>query len=232
MYFGLSHSKPHYSETDLLFAKYQVSFRYELIDLYQNFETESRLTLNLAYTQTSFWDLETRSQPFYDNNFKPAMFLFYEKIGGNSLSWAERFDLEGGFQHHSNGRDGFSSRSIDWVYIQPTAVWRALNSYFIVSPKIWTYLGKSSLNEDIEDFWGYVNIELTWRADFGLQVRTYTNPAKESTSFLTHVTFPMSKVWKPLKFYMLISYYTGTGETIIDFDQRAEGFIFGFALSR
>ena len=34
-------------------------------------------------------------------------------------------------------------------------------SYSFVSPKVWGYLGKSALNEDVADWWGYLDLELT-----------------------------------------------------------------------
>lgn len=61
------------------------------------------------------------------------------------------------------------TRHIDILYLKPTFGWGLFNmSYSFVSPKVWGYLGKSALNEDVADWWGYLDLELTWRADFGV----------------------------------------------------------------
>jgi len=100
-------------------------------------------------------------------------------------------DLEGGYQHHSNGKDGFDSRHIDLLYLKPTFVWRlGDHSHLFFAPMMWSYLTKSILNDDIADYWGWIDFELTWRADFGLQLETHTIPASEGTTFAFQATQP------------------------------------------
>ena len=221
IYFAFGSGTPPEGGEDLTFAKFQISFRIELIDFYageKSAEQPSR-GINVAYTQTSIWDLESRSQPFYDSSYKPGAFILYQDIGDGSLSLFDRFDIEGGYQHHSNGKDGLDSRHIDILYLKPTFVWRLFDmSYFFFAPKMWAYLSESSLNEDIADWWGYVDLEFTWRADFGLQVATFTRPAKEATRFNAQITYPLNKLWRPLNFYAFVDYWSGPGETIVRYD--------------
>ncbi len=222
-------------QEDLTWAKFQVSFRIELIDFYAGERRPEQpfRGLNVSYTQTSFWDLESRSQPFFDTSFKPGAFVLYQDIGNGNLSLFERFDIEGGYQHHSNGKAGEDSRFIDVLYIKPTFVWRLFDmSHFFFAPKAWGYLTKSALNEDIADWWGYVDLEFTWRADFGLQIETHTWPAREVTTFNAQITYPLNKLWRPLNFYALVDYWSGAGETILRYSDTGTGWIFGIAFSR
>jgi outer membrane phospholipase A len=235
IYFAFGEGMPPGATENLTFAKFQVSFRFELIDFYAGERKQGQPArgINVAYTQTSIWDLESNSQPFFDSSYKPGAFLLYQDIGNGNLSLFDRFDIEGGYQHHSNGNGGVDSRHIDILYLKPTFGWRLFEmSYFFVSPKLWTYLTKSALNEDIADWWGYLDLELTWRADFGLQVETHTMPAKEITTFNAQLTYPLSNLWRPLNFYAFVDYWNGAGETILRYDATGSGWIFGISFSR
>ena len=233
MYLGISKSKPHYSEENLLFIKFQISFRYDIANIYTSKKSLFNVKLDVAYTQTSFWDIESKSQPFYDNSYKPGAFFMIQNIQGNSWSWLDRFDIESGYQHHSNGRDGVSSRYIDWLYFQPKFTWRIYDmSSFTFSPMIWHYLTKSTLNDDIIKYWGRFNLEFVYLTDSGFQLRTMINPANERTSSMFQLTYPLNKLIKPLNFYLMATYYNGVGETILDYNKTAKGFIFGISLTR
>jgi len=234
MYIAFGEGQPAGATDKLNFAKFQVSFLFEVVSLHgESPAMAPRRGLCIAYTQTSYWDLESRSQPFFDTSFKPAAFGLYQFLGGTDLSWVERVDIEGGFQHHSNGRDGLESRFMDTLYLNPTFVWRLFDrSRLFFSPRFWTYIGKSKLNEDITDYWSWMDLELTWRADFGLQLETHVIPAKEVTTFDITATYPLSRLWRPLNLYALINYRDGAGETFLQYNHSQSGFIFGIALSR
>jgi len=234
MFFALGQGKPAGATEDLDYAKFQVSFLFEMIRLNSRTRPEDpRRGLFLGYTQTSYWDLESRSQPFFDTSFKPGFFGLYQWLGGRDLGWIERIDVEGGYQHHSNGKGLPDSRYIDVLYIQPTFVWQAGSAHrFFVTPRAWTYLTKSVLNEDIADYWGYLDLELTWRAAFGLQIETHVIPAKNETTFGMQATYPLNRLWSPLNFYALVDYRDGAGETILQYNERGSGWLFGIALTR
>ncbi|MBW2726872.1 MAG: phospholipase A, partial [Deltaproteobacteria bacterium] len=59
--------------TDPEKSKFQVSFRYQFIKADGDLaEKHPWVTgFNLAYTQTSFWDLQSESKPFEDTSYKP-----------------------------------------------------------------------------------------------------------------------------------------------------------------
>lgn len=233
MYFSFGVGKPPYSEENLLFIKYQISFRYQMFDFFYNRIKKTRLSFNLAYTQLSFWDIESRSHPFYDNNYMPSVFVLYDNIGGLNWNWIDRLDFETGYKHHSNGRDGFESRSIDQLYIQPKFIWQVSRmSHITFAPEFRYYFSKSRLNSDIENYWGYSTLELIWSSNIGIQLHTWFVPAKIESSFQAQLTFSMNKIWKPLNFYLFTAYHSGFGETIIDYDKYSKGYLLGIALIR
>ena len=97
---------------------------------------------------------------------------------------------------------------------------------------MWVVIDQSALNEDITDYWGNVNLQLTWRADFGLQVRTHTIPATERTTFNAQFTYPLNRLWRPLNFYVMADYWDGASEVFLTCDTPYHGWMFGMALSR
>ena len=96
-------------------AEFQFSLKYKLFDLAGNWDPLAYTYF--AYTQTSLWDLITRDPSFYDTSYKPSAFLFYpDIIQKNRL----QFDLQGGYEHESNGKGGTGERSLNTLYLQPT----------------------------------------------------------------------------------------------------------------
>ena len=102
--------------TELEKSKFQVSFRYQFI------KSDGELArkrpwvtgLNLAYTQTSFWDLQSEGKPFQDTSYKPELF-FLSPFILLGPEWAKGFQLQSGFRHESNGQSGDDSRSTNFI---------------------------------------------------------------------------------------------------------------------
>ncbi len=77
-------------------SKFQVSFKYRF------FNPEGSLAeripwisgLHFAYTQTSFWDLKSDSQPFEDTSYKPEFFLVSPNIR-TSIPRSRGFFMQG-----------------------------------------------------------------------------------------------------------------------------------------
>ncbi len=235
VYFALGFGGEDAVGENVTYADFQISFRFEMLGLDQGDGDGWRpwRGLNLGYTQRSYWDLDSRSQPFFDTTFKPALFILYQWLGGRDLSWVHRLDLEGGYQHQSNGKGIPDSRSMETWYFKPTFIWRLFdNSFLFVAPRFWNSFQRSALNEDIHDYWGNLDLEVTWRADFGLQLETHYIPAENVDTFGVQATYPLDRLWKPLAFYALVDYRSGAGETLLRYDLEASGWIFGIALSR
>ncbi|HQY89428.1 MAG TPA: phospholipase A [Tepidisphaeraceae bacterium] len=142
-------------------AKFQLSFKYQVFDnngwVVKNVPPLSGLYL--SYSQTSFWDLDGESSPFFDNSYRPGVMFAYEQLdrffedsnGKRSLPNWVRFDFAGGIQHESNGRSGADSRSMNYAYIQPSVTLGDRREWFVsIGPRLLTYVGDLSDNEDIE----------------------------------------------------------------------------------
>lgn len=219
-------------------AKFQLSFRYDLFDPGSRTQPAGVFPSRgffLAYTQLSFWDLESASAPFFDTSYKPSAFFLYEDIGGSGQSWVDRLHVETGFLHESNGNEGADSRAINMVYLKPTFVWRLFGqSRLLVAPKVWAYFWIEE-NPDIGDFRGNFSLELAWRFDFGMQIHTVTHVGNDldKGSFEANLTFPMDRLWRPLNFYVLAQFFDGYAETILRYDVNTDAnWRIGVALSR
>jgi phospholipase A1 len=78
-------------------VKFQVSVRYDVLTFSPG---DTSLSLNIAYTQKSFWDLFafSRSSPFVETNYKPELFVSLRPIAEDRT---KEFSI--GVQHESNG---------------------------------------------------------------------------------------------------------------------------------
>jgi outer membrane phospholipase A len=103
--------------TDPEDSKFQFSFKYRF------FNTESDLVndlpalkgIHFAYTQTSFWDLESDSKPFQDTSYKPELFFLSPNID-TMFSSVKGFFIQTGLEHESNGMAAEESRSTNYLY--------------------------------------------------------------------------------------------------------------------
>lgn len=96
-------------------AKFQVSVKYRLLNETGALARKApALTgLHLAYTQTSLWDWNAESRPFYDSSYKPEVLYSWERLAGGEPAQWFRLDLQGGVQHESNGKSAADSRSLN-----------------------------------------------------------------------------------------------------------------------
>ena len=123
---NISFYKPTYFlfGTDLDKTKFQISFKYNIFNPQSEMvERFSWLTgVHFAYTQTSYWNLESDSVPFEDTSYMPELFWVSKNFVSGDSGLRGVF-LKSGFQHESNGpkseRRGESSRSTNFLYIQP-----------------------------------------------------------------------------------------------------------------
>ncbi|WP_420582755.1 phospholipase A [Reichenbachiella sp.] len=235
VFFALGYGKNSDFEDKVIYANFQISFRFEIFSIAKK-ENQSIYDryrgFNLIYSQLSFWDLSSKSQPFYDTSYKPGLMFLYQKIDGQNISWIHRIDLEGGFQHHSNGRETIYSRSTNQFYFKPTLVWKSGGHHFFFAPKVWTYWKTEKRTKDIQDYWGNADFELTWRAKWGLQLESHSIFAKNVNTFHVIATYPVDRFIKRLKFYIMLDYWNGAGNTILRYNESTQGFIGGIALTR
>ncbi|MDE1184114.1 phospholipase A [Paraburkholderia sp.] len=216
-------------------ARFQLSFKYRILTP-DDLRSKAFLdNLYFGYTQTTIWDLSADSRPFRDTSYEPQVFYSIPDTGWHSPLFT-RMGFMGGIGHESNGKAGDDSRSINTVFVRPTWEFGDIASYhFVVSPKIYYYLGKSS-NPDIADYRGYVDLLVKYGSPDGWQLATTLRKGNKHWygSVDTQLTYPLAKLlgdkWGG---YLWVGYFNGYGEDILDYNQRQHWIArIGYSISR
>lgn len=207
-------------------AKFQFGFKYQLLDV----ECKVLKGLNVAYTQTSLWDLSAPSAPFFDSSYKPELLYSYDDLFASGNTNGFRLDLQFGAQHESNGKGGGSSRSLNIAYFRPTlTLGRPDGLHFLLQPRFWGYLGDLSDNPDLDEYRGYFDLRaaVVWRE---FQLSAFGRMGKEGQNH--SVQFDLTYLIPKTAIYLDLQYFTGYGESLLRYNQRSDVVRVGFALYR
>ena len=183
-----------------------------------------RESLVAAYTQTSWWQITKTSAPFRETNYQPEIFLnfaspkYLEQIGVKNLKF--------GLLHESNGRDGTNSRSWNRAYVQGDLVYGDLT----ISPRVWSVIGEKNDNKEILNYIGHGDLRLSYKLNdqiFSLMLRNNlhfdkTNKGAAEISYM----FPIFSTGV----YGYFQYFTGYGESLIDYDRHTDKVGLGFVI--
>jgi outer membrane phospholipase A len=237
---GLSAYEPIYfavGSRDGWNAKFQLSFKYRLFNPSGEFTQQYPKLGNLyfGYTQTSLWDLSARSSPFKDSSYRPSLF-YYDSDVWNAADSRTRIGFQGGLEHESNGQGGANSRSINIAFVRPIFTLGDYGDYhWTIAPKLWTYLEKSD-NPDIADYRGYGELLIKYGKKDKWQLATKLRKGTRAHvgSVEVDLSYPLrSAALGNLNGYLLLQYFDGYGETILDYDQKFESqFRIGLMLVR
>lgn len=224
-------------------AKFQISFKYQILNNRSEWVKKHDWLdgFKVAYTQTSLWDLSAPSTPFFDSSYKPEL-LYEHKWGGSTngpgeeRGWRFQPGLQAGVQHESNGKNGPDSRSLNIVYFQPK-LWllESTNLMFHVAPRVWTYIVDLDDNPDLADFQGYGDLRLTMGWQRGMQLTTLGRLGDNFNrgSLQLDLTYPlMSQKERGLSLYLHLQYFTGYGESLLQYNQHGSSFRAGLSLYR
>ena len=219
-------------------AKFQISMKYRLFDtdvgLGHRFSPIS--DLYVAYTQTSLWDWKGPSAPFLDTSYKPELFYYHKGVIPSGTNGWFRLDLQTGAQHESNGRDGLASRSLNLVYAKPSLVFGPERSLQLtLAPRAWFYILDLSDNPDIVDYRGYMDLTATlgWSQSLQLATTLRAGAGGNHGSVQFDLTYPLNRLpWCGLTWYLHAQYFTGYGETFLNYKSSSEAFRVGFSLYR
>lgn len=217
-------------------AKFQVSIRYQILNHDGPLATKAPPLegFNIGYTQTSLWDWNRASAPFFDSSYKPELLYLYDRVlGGGPTNWY-RLDLQGGVQHESNGKDGDSSRSLNITYIRPTlTIGGDEELHLTLMPRAWVYVGDLSDNPDIANYRGYVDLR-TILSYKGLQLSAYGRMGNHANrgSVQLDLTYPLRKFWGTFSVYFHVQYFNGFGESLLEYNERSTAWRAGFSLYR
>lgn len=217
-------------------AKFQFSFKYKLLSFDKATAQRIPSTLHFAFTQRSLWDINASSSPFYDTSYMPE--LFYESLapapvkGDGGFAW---LGYQAGYKHESNGRDGPVSRSLNTLFVQPAVSFGTLDEwYLVVAPRIFTYVGGLSDNNDLKDYRGYGQLRLVVGKNTGPSL-IYTGIAGQHWDHLTtqlDLTVPIRTHLFDFETFILIQYFNGYGESLLEYRKKSETVRAGFSLVR
>jgi len=192
--------------------------------------------LHLAYTQTSLWDWNAASRPFYDSSYKPEVLYSWDRlVGGGPTNWF-RLDLQGGVQHESNGKSGDDSRSLNIVYFRPTLVFGRDDTLQLkLIPRVWAYVGDLEDNPDLPDYRGHADLRavLGWPRGFQVSALGRLGDDGDHGSLQFDATYPMMRMLGgSFSWYLHAQYFTGYGESLLGYRERSSMFRVGISLYR
>jgi phospholipase A1 len=218
-------------------AKFQISFAYQLLNN-EGPLAEAAPALkgfHIAYTQTSLWDLNGSSAPFYDTTYRPEFFYAWENVThALPTNWFQ-LDLQGGLEHESNGKNGAESRSLNMAYFEPTlTIGRDESLQLALQPRAWIYLGNLSDNPDIKDYYGYASLRtvLGWKHGLQLSAMGQMGTGANHGSVQLDLTYPTMRFFGSFSLYLDVQYFIGYGESLLGYNQRTDELRAGFALFR
>lgn len=169
--------------------------------------------LFLMYTQKAFWNVFEKSLPMHDLNYNPGIgiarpFFIRDRYVGKLALMLE---------HESNGRDEEASRSWNKISLSGSAL---INEWLMVHSKVWVPIIDSGNNRDIlrySGIWQTGFVAYTPNKKLSLGV-TLVKRAGWNLNFNTIVDF-IWRVSDKTNLNLLLQYYNGYGESLIDYNQ-------------
>jgi len=194
--------------------------------------------LYFGFTLKSFWQVynDDVSAPFRDTNYRPEMFyqapLPYKKWGGTFITRL-------GFEHESNGRSQYLSRSWNRVYVGLGFQ----KDNWLVYAQPWYRLPEDEKENDgdpdtppppegddnpnIDDFLGHYELHAVYSYEnYELSTMARQNFSSGKGAIETNFSFPL---WGRLK--GMVQFYNGYGESLIDYDHRVQRIGVGILLT-
>lgn len=217
---------PDYREVE---AKLQISLRAKIVeDLLL-----PGADLWVAYTQRSLWQIwDTEdSAPFRSTDYQPEIVYVVpvpENWGALPFGWQLRM-LQLGAAHQSNGQSDPLSRSWNRLYFGAGLERGNLSVVLRANQRL--SVQSNDDNPDLVDFIGRGELAMAWTpgaSTFGLTWRTILD-ASARGSLQVDWTYPVFAS-QPAGLRWYAQYFTGYGETLLDYNHRQTRIGFGLAL--
>jgi outer membrane phospholipase A len=192
----------------------------------------------LGYTQTSFWNVYDPDAPFFDNNYRPEAFVYYDGAAGPRGRWY-RPSAHLSLVHESNGLTGQNNRGWDRVAVG-AKLGPAPRSRIAAGVSLWRAFSQT---HDFRNSLGDGELHLSWRlpgpagalrlgasaaSRFAFRDHFFTN--LEVNLFLNPFTDPRTRLsWAPA---FMIQYFTGKGETMREHARHSASLRLGLAFVR
>lgn len=211
------HNTPNGQKLESEEFKGQLSFQAPIV--YEAFGPKN--TLNLAYTQLSYWQVYADSQYFRETDYEPE--IFFSHVQTNYLNWKI------GAEHQSNGRGGAQERSwnrlygalnvsgADWLLtLQPWMLVFPTESSQIHNPDITRFMGNG------EETFAYKFSSLTVSVMVRNNLESHFARGAEEVDF----TFPLTT-----HFHGMVQFFSGYGQSLIEYNHYTNAVGVGFALN-
>jgi phospholipase A1 len=218
-------------------AKFQISFKYRLLNDRGWFAqlAPPLVGFHLAYSQTSLWDLNAPSAPFFDSSYRPELLYSWDNCIGDSEKWF-RLDFQGGLQHESNGKSEPDSRSLNIAYVRPRfSFGRDTGLQLTLMPRAWVYVADVDDNPDIADYRGYADLRtiLGWKRGLQISALGRIGQRLSQGNLTVDATYPlMQPPTGSFSIYLHAQYFTGYGESLLGYRERSDVFRAGISLYR
>lgn len=191
---------------------------------------DSGASLWAAYTVRSFWQLYNSdiSAPFRETNHEPEGWIQYEPEW--DFHGVKASAIAFGIVHQSNGQSANLSRS--WNRIYGSIVFEKEN--LVLSIKPWYRIPEDAEdddNPDLTDYMGHGEWNLAYKYDdhvFSLMGRNNIESGFSKGAIQAGWSFPLGN-YPYLKGY--IQYFSGYGESLIDYDQYVNRIGIGLLLT-
>jgi phospholipase A1 len=172
------------------------------------------------------------SRPFRETNYQPELVYAWRPPDDWQIDdWRLRL-LTLAFLHESNGQSGALSRSWNRVYAQAgieKSFGDGLEAAFFIRP--WVRVKEKPAvdeNPDITTFLGHGDITAVLR-NCGHTVTMMGRGNARTGKGAFQATYSSVPVWGPLKIYM--QFFTGYGESLIDYNRKQTTVGLGFTLN-
>jgi len=213
-------------EFDKVEAQFQISIKSPLVvGLF-----DDSMDIYAAYTNHSFWQVYNSdiSAPFRETNHEPEAWVQFNP--GWELFGIVNTSNSFGINHKSNGQSGELSRS--WNRLIATLVFEYGDLGLSFTP--WYRIPESEGdddNPDITRYMGHYEIGAVYKWDehtFSLMTRNGFESDFHRGAIQASWSFPLGD-WPFLRGY--VQYYSGYGESLIDYDQYVNRLGVGLSLS-
>lgn len=184
-------------------------------------------SLNIAYTQQSYWQAYNNSAFFRETNYEPE--IFFARVLNQPLKDQVLFSQWNvGFVHQSNGQGGSLERS--WNRVYGDLIFTKGQGFLDLKP--WLIVNERSLeryNPDIRHYMGYGKATLSYkigRSTISFMGRNWIESGFKRPGSQLSWSLPIDN---NIRFYTEV--FSGYGQSLIDYNHRTTSFGLGFALN-
>jgi len=184
--------------------------------------------LNVAYTQTIFWDVLEPSGPIRDLIYSPEVFID-APIGDSAIAAI-------GYRHDSNGGGLADSVDSNRIYLRVNKRFSLGRDWQLnLAPQGWFYIGNHGIATDFERFYGYgaINASIEQRDGIKLSALAHGNPTTGKGGVEAFLSYPIARFGLPgAGLYLFGEAYTGYGERLRNYNRADTHARIGFSISR